>query len=110
MQKVINENILDFIKWLKDNPSTQYLIENNGMDLKGKDLLNIMNVLEKGGFYEIIYTITMSASGNIEISRAIEKFIYQAVIEIWESKGTETMYNIFKDILIEEINDRENNL
>lgn len=91
------------VEWLESNRTVKDYLEYCLSDISGKELLNIMNDMEKEKYYHIIYIMVVASHGNMEIGNALNKVATQMIIDEWKKRGTESVYEEFKRVLKEEI-------
>lgn len=103
MKNLADENILQFLKHLRTDPKTRYTLMADGIEPSSKDVLKTINKFYKKKLYDMIVFIIVNAGNCHEVDDALEKFIYEILIEMWELKGSCTMIQQFKKILKKEI-------
>ena len=94
MQKnryLITNRTTEMIRWLANNPKIQRRICCEGYDIEPDECLEIIEMLEQEGFYELVYILLMKNVNHVVIANAVEKLQYKAWSNEWEKIGNEKM-------------------
>ena len=101
---------LQFMKWLREHQEFAYFMIDAGDRCKGEELLDILEELKKNDLYDMIIAAIIHTSGTAIVDKAVKQFYHATLIEAWEQKGSEVMYNRFYDILKKEIELQNSNM
>lgn len=94
---------LEFMYWMKEHPQFQYVMSDDAVNYKVEKMFELMEELKKAGQIDMLIALVIHTSNDLTVSRSIEKFLLQALVEVWEANGTDVMYQRFKDILMKEM-------
>jgi hypothetical protein len=113
MEMQNNSNLMEnrtaeIIKWLSNHNKIQRRICWDGYAIEPNECLEIIEMLEKDGLYELIYILLMRNINHIVISEAIEILQAEAWVKEWEKIGNEQMCRNIKEQIKQGINLHKN--
>ena len=103
-----SDRTAEIIKWLSNHNKIQRRICWDGYAIEPNECLEIIEMLEKDGLYELIYILLMRNINHIVISEAIEILQAEAWVKEWEKIGNEQMCRNIKEQIKQGINLHKN--
>ena len=97
-----NETIR-LVKWLSENPKIMYSLCDIEAESTPEECLEIIELLEKNEFYDMIFILLMRNRDNNIMDRAITKMVADKVIKEWKRVGTEQICQDIKQYIKDEI-------
>ncbi len=85
------------VKWLSEHPKIQIRLFEDYAQTTPEEFLEIIEILEKNGFYEMIVALMMKNQYNIALEQVISEFVIEKMIKEWERIGMEQMCRDIKD-------------
>ncbi len=91
------------VKWLSEHPKIQSRLFEDYSQTTPEECLEIIEILEKNGFYEMIVALLMKNQFNMALEQVISEFVIDKMIKEWERVGTEQMCQDIKERIREKI-------
>ena len=91
------------VKWLSEHPKIQSRLFEDYTQTTPEECLEIIEILEKNEFYEMIVALLMKNQYNIALEQVISEFVIDKMIKEWERVGTERMCQDIKEKIKEKI-------
>jgi len=110
---MINENYKDNIvrlaNWMTEHPKVQRRICEDGFEVTPEEFIEIMEMLEGNGFYEMIFILIVKNRSNPVLEKALSRLVVEKVGKALEEIGARQMCEELKGKIREEIKLKEIN-
>ena len=93
----------EMIKWLSSHPGIQQHLCRDEFVLQSDECLEIMDALEKQGYYEMIYIFLMKNQFHGTVGNALDKLLAELWANEWEKAGNQLMCRDIKERIQNEI-------
>lgn len=103
LKKLQKVDTIRLVKWLSENPNIMFSLCNIEEEVSPEECLEIIELLEKNAFYDMIFIMIMRNRDNSIMDSAITKMIVDKVIKEWERIGTEQMCRDIKQCIKDQI-------
>ena len=107
MQETTTNRTAEMIKWLSDHPNIQRKLCLGEYEAEPEECLVIMGILEKRGYYEMIYVLLTKNQQHAIIGGAMEKLLAELWADKWEKAGNQQMCKEIQEHIQNEIALRE---
>ena len=91
MQEPTTNRTAEMIKWLANHPNIQQMLCHDEYEAEADACLEIVDALEKQGYYEMIYIFLMKNQCHKVIGDAIDKLFAELWADRWEKAGNQQM-------------------
>ncbi len=91
------------VKQLSGHPKIQSRLFEDYAETTSEECLQIIELLEKNEFYEMIVALLMKNQYNIALEQVITEFVVEKMTKEWERIGMEQMCKDIKDKIKEKI-------
>lgn len=101
-----NENVnkvIDIVRWMNTHPEMQQKLCCENCKVEAEESIEIINILEKVDFYEMIYIFLIKNKHNLIISNAINKLLIEILAKEWEEVGNRQMCKKVKENIEQEM-------
>lgn len=104
MQKNLQDEnkVIRLAIWLTEHPKIQHRLFEEEYDATPDEFIEIMEMLEENGFYEMILVLLIKNKWNVSLEQALSKVFIEKMAKEWERIGTEQMCRDIKDKIREE--------
>jgi NDP-sugar pyrophosphorylase family protein len=102
-----SDDTIRLVEWLSEHPKIQRRLYNGGYEVSPEECLEIMELLEKNEFYEMILILLMRNQQDAVLAEATSKLVVEKLVDEWRRIGTEQMCKDIKEKIREEIRLKE---
>lgn len=95
------------IRWVTEHPEVKWDLSGIEMGGDSEECLNIIDILEQAGFYELIFIILIGGEKFREVGFAMDKMFYIMWAEKWEEIGDQNMCTWIKEEIKSELEKRK---
>ncbi len=93
----VKNRTIEIIRWLAKHPKIQRRICCEEYTIEPDECLEIMEILEKNGFYELMYILLRKNEQHLAIDYALEGLKTEAWANEWGKVGNEQMCRTIKE-------------
>ena len=93
----------EMIRWLASHPRIEQMLCHDEYAIKDDECLELVDALEKQGYYEMIYIFLMKNQFQRAVGNAIDKLVAEMWANEWEKAGNQQMCREIKERIKNEI-------
>jgi len=87
----------EMIKWLANHPGIQRMLCQDEYESGADEFLEILDALEKQGYYEMIYIFLMKNQCHRVVGNAIDKWFTELLADAWAKAGNQQICREMKE-------------
>lgn len=106
-ERQVENKMARLVKWMGVHPEVQAKLCDSGYEAKPAECIEIMDMLEAQGFYELIYVLLIKNQQDWVISGVLEKLLAEAWAQRWETAGNRGMIRELRELISREMELRE---
>ena len=105
MQK--EQDVVRLAKWMTEHPKIRRRICEDEYMVSPEEFIDIMELLEKNEFYEMIYVLLVRNQTNPVLEQATSRIVMESACQDWERMGPEALRRELKERIREEMQLKE---
>jgi len=100
--------VIRLAKWMSEHPRVRRRICENEYEVTPEEFIELTELLEENGFYEMIYVLLTKNQVNDILEQATSRLLVEKTCNEWERIGTKQFCKELKDIIKEEMEIKAN--
>ena len=101
------DKVIKLVYWLTEHPKIRRILCDSDYEVEPEEFIEIMEMLEKNEFYEMIVVLLIKNSFNELIEQVMSRILVEKMGKEWERIGTEQLCRDIKAKVREEVKLRE---